>query len=373
MKRTVVTIKTGRSAFLTNRLMQAGVVLDKIEKGTGTFRFCVSFGDLPRVEKVLREQDVPYELSGSQGVKRECLRVLKRPFLLISALISLAALFFFESFIYGYSVRGNVNVNTQSVVGILQAHHVDGFTYKGSLDLKEIKREVVALDGVSFASVKVVGNRLFVEIKEELPKELPEQDASFSICASHSAVVTKVVAESGTPVVKAGDSVQAGDVLIKAAYVFTEGETPAPARGEVWGRVTYQKQVILPAFTIDTLATGEVFRVRTLTLFGRTVGKEQSPPFDRYEKEERVLLRAAGAIVTEITYRRLAEQRIYHDFDSEAPAVLNKALSELFLEVPFLAHEQGTARAEQKKLDNVLYTVIYYSVEQRIDSLPNAR
>ena len=370
--KTFFRVKCRRNAFLLNRLLSVGVSVEAVQSTEFGLCFSVPRRQAGRVTALLEEQGIAYERTGFQGVKGLFKAALARPFLLAALLLSVVGVIFFEQFVYGYTIKGNQLVNTSSVRAVLQDNHLDGFTYKGSIDLKKIKREIGALDGVSFASVRLVGTRLQVEIKESLPARTPEEVSYSPITSAYSAVVTKVIAQSGTPRVKAGDSVRSGDLLIQPVYAFTEGESPAPAAGEVWGIVTYQREVALASVTVESVLTGEYKKVRQVTLFGKEVGKTPSSLYQTYDREERLLYRGFGLQVKEIVYRKRQAQTLYHDFDEEAPALTQKSVQTLLAEVPFCARERGAVTVTQKKVDNILFIVLYYTVEQRIDSLPNA-
>ena len=362
-----------RPAFLCDRLLAKGVLLDAIDKEGEKLCFSVSFRQSAAVEEVLSEYGFDYTKKGYLGARAFLRALLSRPFLLISFVLTLALVILSQSFVFGYTIKGNRFVNTASVEAVLRENGATGVVYKGKLDTTAIKKAVIAMEGVSFAGVKTEGNRLLVDIKEELPREEPDEERFEPIASLYSAVVTRIVAESGTPVVHSGDRVQAGDLLISPTYTFTEGEAPSPARGEVWGVVTYQKEVLLPLYTVETVRTGEVFKAKTLSLFGKEIGRSALPPFEQYDLTERVIYSGCGVTVTEKNYMKKASVTLCHDLDAEAPALLKRGLEELLLDVPFLSRERGRTLVTQKKLDNVLYIVIYYSVEQRIDPLFTAR
>lgn len=359
-------VRSRRPTFLLNRLLVVGVLLDKIQIDDGSFCFFVFRKDVSTVEKTLIEWGAEYQKTDF-GAKTLLRRVFSRPFLAVASLVAVLGVLVFSNFVYGYSVKGNFFVNTACVEEVLRVNGVKSFVWKNKLDLAAIKRDVGAIEGVSFASVRLVGGRLQVEIKEELPPKVPDTPLFVPVTSACSAVVTKIVAESGTPQVKAGDKVRQGDVLIAPAYAFTEGEAPAPARGEVWGVVTYKKEVLLPLFTVESVLTGETFCVREVYLFGKKIGGDPVLPFEDYDEEEVDVYRGFGVTVKQKTYRRRVSQTVYHDFDAEAPRLLAEGRAELLLTVPYHARERVEVRAVQKKLDNVLYIVLYYSVEQRID------
>lgn len=369
MRRTVFRVKSNRIAFLLNRLMAAGVALDRIERGEGTISFAVRLKDAKPVCALLSEIGASYEIFGFRGLKSLLFAARKRPFLIAAMILAVIGVIFFENFIYTYSIAGNRYVNTEEVAEVLRANGVSGLVYKGSLDLPKIKRQVSAIEGISFASVKVVGSRLQVTVKEELPREDPETPRFDPILSQYDAVVTKVVAESGTPRVKAGERVLPGTLLIEPFYAFTEGGAEAPARGEVWGEVTYRKEIFLPAFYLERVRTGEVFSERQVSIFGRGIGKVKEPPFPLYEREEKKIYHGFGTEITLVRYHRMEEELLHRDLDQEGGVLLLRAERELLLSVPFYARERGTISVTEKKVDNIIVIVLYYTVEQRIDLL----
>ena len=373
MRQVRYVVTCSQQTFLLNRLLAAGVPAERIEHVGGEIRFSVNHLYSPVVDQVLGEQDLPYRKSGYVGARGRLRAVLSRPFLLVSVALAITSVILFNSFVFGYTIRGNRLVNTSRVAEVLHSFGADRVVLKRKIDTGKLEKEVSAIEGISFASVRLSGSRLIVEVEESLPLETPDEPRFEPITSLYSAVVTRIVAESGTPVVRSGDRVAVGDLLISPTYFFTEGEAPAPARGEVWGIVTYRKEVILPLYTAESVLTGEVYRTRSVTLFGKRIGGEEAPPFDEYEVSEREVYRGVGVVVREKIYRRRTSATLYHDFDAEAANLRAAALADLLLSVPFYARERGKVVAEQKKLDNVLYIVLYYTVEQRIDPMFTAR
>jgi len=362
-------VRTRRAVYLLNRLTRAGVSVDWIERDEETVSFYATVREAKAVETVLTEEGLEYEVGGFRGGRMLFRRIFARPFLLFSVVLTLIAVLFFDGFVYDVTIYGNRYVNTSEIMSVLYKNRVDGFASKSELDLPGIKREIVALDGISFASVKVVGTRLEVEVKESLPPTLPDPADFVPILSSSSAVVTRVIAESGTPRVRSGDRVEAGTLLIDPIYDFTEGASPAPARGEVWGMVTHVREILLPAVSVEPILTGERVVSRSVSFFGRDLGEIVPSPYAEYESEERILYLGFGVTIREVTYREIARLPICHDFDLEGKSVLEKAVSELLLSIPCDAIPRGGVRVTQKRLDNMLCTVLYYTTEQRIDSL----
>ncbi|MBP5405509.1 MAG: sporulation protein YqfD [Clostridia bacterium] len=358
-------LRTKRVPYLLNRAIKAGLSVSAVVLSSDGVALSVSRRQSAALRQILLEEEIDYSERGQNPFRA----LLARPVLLASLALTMAAIFLFGSFVYGVEITGNHYVNTSSIRAVLTENKVDGFVYKGAIDLEKIRGEIVALDGISFASVSVKGNRLYVDVKEEILPLSPEEENFAPVLAERAGVVTKIVAESGTPLVTVGDVVKEGDVLIAPVYTFTEGEAPAPAKGEVYALTVYTKEIVLPLFTLQNERTGAKTSFREIELFGRKISKESPSPYPSYDVTEKVILDCGFVRITEKTYFEKCEVTVCHDFDLEAPALIEKARAELLAEVPFHAYATGSVVAEQKKLDNMLYIVLYYTVAQRIDSL----
>ena len=369
--RTRYSVPTRRAVSLIRKAVKEGVVIRDVTIGEKRTAFSVEKGGERALDAILTAEGIERDRVRERRGKRFLKMIKARPFLAGAAALSIFLFAFFQSFVYRYEISGNRLVNTRTISAVLKEHKIDGFTFKGKVDVDSIRRDVSAIDGVSFASVRIKGNKLFVDVKEELPKEEVEEERFEPVVSRVSAVITKIVAESGTPRVKIGDSVQKGDVLIDPVYAFTEGEAPAPAKGEVYGVTTYEKRLVIPEISVQSERTGEKRKARVLVLSGKEIGKKTKLPYPSFDVSEKVVFESMGGLVKVIerTYFERKDVTVYHDFDLELPDRIEKERQKILSAVPFYASAAGGVTVEQKKIDNNLYIVLYYTVEQRLDSL----
>ena len=149
--RTRFRVRTRRSVYLLNRLTRAGVSVDRIARDGEALTFRTIAREANVVERVLTEEGLEYEVFGFRSARHLFRRIFARPFLLVSCVLSLVAVLFFNGFVYDVSIRGNHYVNSSVIRSVLSENRVDGFAAKSELDLPRIKREIASLDGVSFA------------------------------------------------------------------------------------------------------------------------------------------------------------------------------------------------------------------------------
>ena len=98
-----------------------------------------------------------------------------------------------------------------------------------------------------------------------MPLEPHRESGACDVVALRDGIVKTIVTRAGTPVVKAGDLVRAGDVLIKGEERTSEGAVRAvAARGSVTARVWTGTPVQMPTVACETAYSGNEETVWTL-------------------------------------------------------------------------------------------------------------
>jgi len=164
---------------------------------------------------------------------------------------------------------------------ILRSYGISEGKLIPKLDEAGIENSILALDGVAFASVKRVGTHVEIIVKPELKKDYFVEVKGSKVTAKRLAVVTRVIVEGGTGVVKYGDVVREGDVLIDGYTLYGDDKLDVEAKGVVYGKV-YRKKTV---FFADNAVVKEISRTKKITklsMFSK-VPKTPKSPFENYE------------------------------------------------------------------------------------------
>ncbi len=129
------------------------------------------------------------------------------------------------------------------------------------------------------------GSTLVIRPEEGvLPRREGEYDGSCDVVASRDGVIHSIVTRAGTPVVKAGDIVRAGEVLIRGEERTSEGALRAvAARGSVTARVWEGAEVRMPAWETVTKYTGNQQTVWTIRTPWFDLWQMEAPPYVQYD------------------------------------------------------------------------------------------
>lgn len=228
-------------------------------------------------------------------------RLLGRKMLLVGALLCLVTLQVLASYIWFVDVTGAKTVSPQRVLDVAREQGLRPGVPKDALAVKGLETSLLlAIPELSWASVTFTGTRAVVDVVEKTAP-LPTDRSPSHIVAVKDGVITEIIVLAGQAVVKKGETVKKGDILIKGVIperLATEPpakgkqppSTPAPllirANGIVKARVWYESYAETPLTHEVRTRTGRKTTEITLIVGGRPlVVKEGKADFAHYETE----------------------------------------------------------------------------------------
>lgn len=252
-------------------------------------RFEVPSKHRKQIIAILNNLCYDYKIIKNRGALPKAVNAAARLGFAAGMILVLTAVVIFPQFVTRVNIRvadgayGDTidNALNTRILGILSSQGVQRGKWLPSLDLGDIEKSILALDGVSYASVQRNGTHIEVQIKQEQRKDYLVEVYGSKVLSQKVAVVTRVIVEGGTAVVDYGDVVRAGDTLIGGYVLFGEDKLEVEAKGIVYGKV-YHKKTVFFADNFISREVGKVKRVTRLSMFGK-VPKAPSSPFEKYE------------------------------------------------------------------------------------------
>ncbi|MBQ3220634.1 MAG: sporulation protein YqfD [Clostridia bacterium] len=212
------------------KLKRAGIPLFEVKK-TQKNRILLSVNkkDIEKVfaiyPKVCYNNNgyIPYTARslGETGVGKPLSWAKKRAGFLLGGLLFCCATLFFDSFTFGVSFVGS-SVYEREARQALESYGIKPFARYASGNEDLVCSKLLALDGVEFCSVQKKG--LWVRVEMRLGDTVRLQLIGGDMRARHTGEILSITALRGTPLKKAGDTVQAGDTLVGGWFSIEEGE-----------------------------------------------------------------------------------------------------------------------------------------------------
>ena len=174
--------------------------------------------DFYDLRPLLRKTKVRLHIQKRVGLPFLLHRYRKRGVFVLSLLLVMVSVVFLSTRIWRIEVLGNSSLGDETILDYLQEK---GITYGASRESVDNDRLELSLrqdfEPVIWASVYEKGTKLVVRIQEKLA---PEKETSISqtpctdLISDCDATIYSIVTRSGKPMVKAGDTVKAGDILV---------------------------------------------------------------------------------------------------------------------------------------------------------------
>ena len=132
----------------------------------------------------------------------------------------------------------------------LNNHGISEYSLAYSFDeLQKIKEEILKdnPNTLEWMSITRVGMSYIVRIEERIINQKEKENRPRNIVASKDAMITKILTSKGESIVRSGDYVKKGDILISGNIkLYEEVKGMVPATGAVYGNVWYESEIKVP-------------------------------------------------------------------------------------------------------------------------------
>lgn len=133
-------------------------------------------------------------------------------------------LYYSSCHIWEIDIEGNRIYSNDILSDYLEENGIHSGMNKRKVSCPEIERLLRnQYEDITWVSASIAGSKLFIRIQENTDivvyyeeEDLPAAD----LIADHDAVITSIVTRSGTPLVKKGDEVKKGDILVSSEVVI---------------------------------------------------------------------------------------------------------------------------------------------------------
>ncbi len=240
--RYLVCIKSGNYEKLINLLKNADIVLTNLSMEGDHFKLIIDEDKLEKLKAICDKQNVGYAVLKEMGVTLLLKRILKRKVFITCTILSLLFLYYSSLLLWNIKITDNDYIKRSEVLDVLEKCGVTSFVFKNSIVTDKITSEIYKTFGnVSFVSVDLKGSTLYVSIEDYKKKEKETEGLPYSdIFAIKDAEIFTVITAKGTPTVKKGIVVKAGDLLVRGEVVVNETtRQQSKAVGKVIGKCVY--------------------------------------------------------------------------------------------------------------------------------------
>ncbi|WP_312812144.1 sporulation protein YqfD [Sedimentibacter sp.] len=289
-----VTVRLRAANFekVMNLLRKKGISIWDVERKEYGIKFKISYEDYRKYADIIKETKM--EPLNKKGLVYNLTKLKVRKGFVLGLFALVVSLYVITSLIWNIQVVGTNNITARNIIKALENNNIKTPISHNSVDPKHLETILYKnFENFKFVEVYIEGSNLIIFVKEkEIEKADIKKNEPTSIISTKNAIINKVIAKSGQPVVKEGDVVYEGQTLIMGIVKNKNSEEfmMVPSEGTIYGKTYYNFELKEPKFKDVEVSTNKSKSVYYLHLNGKSnkILSDKSP-FENYNYIERTI------------------------------------------------------------------------------------
>lgn len=220
------------------------------------YSFYMKYSDVWKIKPFLRKTRCKIRINEKKGLPFGLFRYRKRILFPIAFLMVVFLFGYCSQFVWRIELIGNESISEEEIFAYLEKKQAYLGEKTKAISCEELELSLRKdFEEIIWATVYVEGTLLVVQVQEKLPMDETAREEEFdcsNLVATKDAVVYSIITRAGTPNVKAGDTVKAGDLLVTGSREIYDdaGEVKSylnqRAEADIIGEVTYYYKDTIP-------------------------------------------------------------------------------------------------------------------------------
>ncbi len=270
----VITIGGGFPERFVNICVRRGIRLWDVSSEGGVFTCRIAARDFCLLRDIARITGARPRIAERRGLPFVLRRYRRRTVpTIVGIALFIFILYLTSTRVMNVDIVGNERVPEELLREQLKECGVRIGADAGKIEPDEVRNEMIMKnDELAWVGVNVRGSRVYIEIAERLDSEsVPHiTDEECSLVAAKDGVIARLEVKQGQTMVKKGDGVRAGDVLVSGVMDSVYGGYRlVHAYGDVFASTEYSASREYPLNYTEKVYTGNEKKLYAVKLFGR--------------------------------------------------------------------------------------------------------
>ena len=339
-----------------------------------TLHASVEVKNFKALRDICKRTKCKLKIEGKNGLPFTIKKYKKRKVFIALLLIIIIAIIALSNFVWNIEVTGTATINPQEILSLAESEGLAIGKLKAGVDTKEVINKIrLERDDVAWVGINIEGTNAVIEIVEADKKpDIVKEDEHCNIVADRDALITKVSAQNGTPLVKAGDVVTKGDIIIEGKM---EGKYTEPqyvhAQGEIQAKVWYTNTQKIYLKETQKQETGNQETKYSVKINNFQINLHKSVPnfekYDTIETYKKLKLFSNFYLpigIVEYTYKEYEEIVVIHSIEEAKQIGEDRAAEELKDEIE--GKEILDKQVKVKSEADYIEVEVTYEVEENI-------
>ena len=360
---------------LMNLCSNKGILIwNSKRKKTTLLEANVSIKDFRQIVKFAKQAKCKVSIKQKRGLPFIFNRYRKRKIFFFSLILIIVAIISLSNFVWNIEVIGNEKIDKKEIIQTLKKEGLEVGTLKNKVNTKEIINKMrLDRNDLAWIGIDIRGTNAIIKVVEADKKpDIIKEDEYCNIVATKAGIIEKVNAINGTPLVKKGDVIKEGTLVIGG---WLEGKYTGTryvhANGSVQAKVWYTQnervelnQVI--SRKTENEETKYSVRINNFTInFYKTLSKFKK--YDTIEQNKKIKLFSDFYLPIEIIQKNnyeLVEENITYTKEQAKQKAEEEAKKKLDEQVKVKENILNTYINYQETEEYIEAQVIYEVLEE---------
>ena len=294
-------------------------------KHSTIIRVNIGIRDFKRIKEIAKKTKCRVKIQKKRGIPFILHKYKKRKIFAIFFILLIIAVIALSNFVWNIEVIGNNKISAEEIIKDLADDNFKVGTSKTNLNTKNIIDKIrLKRSDLAWIGIEIKGTNAIVKIVEaDLKPDIIKEEEYCNIVATKDAMIVKINAQNGTAVVKEGDIVTKGTVLIQG---WLEGQFTGiryvHANGEVQAKVWYYQKISVPLKQTKKIKTDKEENKYSVKINNFEINLPKGVPkfqnYDTIETSKKLKLFSDFYLPIEIhqkTYQEYEEQEITYSIE----------------------------------------------------------
>lgn len=258
-----------------------GITLWETKAQSDSITAYMTVKDFYALPQIIRGSGIRVHILEKSGFPIITNRYKKRLGILVGILLFFAFSYFMSSYIWMIEISGNQKVKDTTILTTLEKIGIyEGINSKKINPKNDREKLLLELDELAWVSLNIEGSKLTVNVSETQKKPQREEKPC-NLIAHFDGIIKKIDLTSGNCVVKVGDAVKKGDVLV-SGIIETAGMTRfVKSSGKIIAEVTQEFELSEYFEKIEKSRNGDIenryliefFKIKLPLFLGKVNGE----------------------------------------------------------------------------------------------------
>jgi similar to stage IV sporulation protein len=243
------------------------------------YQFHISIKNYKKLKEIAKKTGMVPKIKQKIGFPFFLHRYRKRKGFFAGILICIILVYILSLFIWDINILGGSKYTPVAMIKFLNENEVYTGINKKKVDCQEIEETIrLAYNDIGWVSAEIKGTRLIIKITEtNMPAPAQIAIAPSHMVAAKNCIVKEIITRAGTPLVKAGDVVQKGDILVSGILTIMDdflvpiSRKPMVADADIICKSYYDYYEVFPMSYIDKKYSQESKSGYYISLIGKKI------------------------------------------------------------------------------------------------------